>query len=106
MLRRFQTAVEACSNIGNHLIARLRLRVAEDYAGVFTVLGEEGIVGRELAARMAELARFRNLIVHMYWRVDHARVFSEMAERIRALEEFQDSVRRFLAPPGPQESKA
>ena len=106
VLRRFQTAVEACSNIGNHLIARLRLRVAEDYAGVFTVLGEEGIVGRELAARMAELARFRNLVVHMYWRVDHARVFSEMAERIRALEEFQDSVRRFLAPPGPQESKA
>jgi len=106
VLRRFQTAVEACSNIGNHLIARLRLRVAEDYAGVFTVLGEEGILGRELAARMAELARFRNPVVHMYWRVDHARVFSEMAERIRALEEFQDSVRRFLAPPGPQESKA
>ena len=88
----------SCSNIGNHLIARLRLRIAEDYASVFTVLGEEGILTRELAARMAELARFRSLIVHMYWRVDHARVFSEMAERIRALEEFQDRVRTFLAP--------
>jgi len=97
-LRRFQTAVEACSNIGNHLIARLRLRIAEDYAGVFTVLGEEGILTRELAARMVELARFRNLIVHMYWRVDHVRVFREMAQRIRALEEFQDRVRTFLAP--------
>ena len=83
-LRRFQTAVEACSNIGNHLIARLRLRIAEDYAGVFTVLGEEGILTRELAARMAELARFRNLILHTYGRVDHVRVFSEMAETIRA----------------------
>jgi len=65
VMRRFQTAVETCANIGNHLIARLRLRLAEDYAGVFSVLSEAGILDRGLAARMAELARFRNLLVHL-----------------------------------------
>lgn len=96
VIRRFQTAVETCANIGNHLIARLRLRLAEDYAGVFSIVGEAGILDRELAARMAELARFRNLLVHLYWRVDHTQVFRRMPERIRLLEEFQESVRAFL----------
>ncbi len=58
VMRRFQTAIESCANIGNHLIARLRLRLAEDYATVFTILGEAGILSRELATRMTELARF------------------------------------------------
>lgn len=96
VMRRFQTAVETCASIGNHLIARLRLRLAEDYAGVFSVLGEAGILDRGLAARMAELARFRNLLVHLYWRVDHTQVFRRMQERIRLLEEFQESIRAFL----------
>jgi uncharacterized protein YutE (UPF0331/DUF86 family)/predicted nucleotidyltransferase len=96
VMRRFQTAVESCVNIGNHFIARLRLRLAEDYATVFAILGDEGILTRELADRLGELARFRNLLVHMYWRVDHQQVFRAMPERIRMLEEFQAQIRRFL----------
>ncbi len=97
VMRRFQTAIESCVNIGNHLIARLRFRLAEDYATVFTILGEEGILSRELASRMVELARFRNLLVHLYWRVDHHDIFRRMGERIHALEDFQTRVRDFLA---------
>jgi uncharacterized protein YutE (UPF0331/DUF86 family)/predicted nucleotidyltransferase len=97
VMRRFQTALESCVNIGNHLIARLRLRLAEDYATVFAILGEAGILSRELADRMTGLARFRNLLVHLYWRVDHQDIFRRMGERIQTLVEFQSRVRDFLA---------
>ncbi|MFQ5830368.1 MAG: HepT-like ribonuclease domain-containing protein [Candidatus Methylomirabilia bacterium] len=97
VMRRFQTAIESCVNIGNHLIARLRLQLAEDYATVFSILGEAGILSRELAGRMTELARFRNLLVHLYWRVDHQEILRRMGERIQAVEEFQARVRDFLA---------
>jgi len=97
VLRRFQTAIESCVNVGNHVIARLRLPLAEDYASVFTVLAQEGILRRELAERMAELARFRNLLVHLYWRADQQEIFRRMRERIQAREEFQARMRDFLA---------
>ncbi|MBI4610231.1 MAG: DUF86 domain-containing protein, partial [Candidatus Rokubacteria bacterium] len=44
-----------------------------------------------------ELARFRNLLVHMYWGVDHQAVFSRLPERTQTLEAFQARVREFLA---------
>lgn len=97
VMRRVQTAVEACANVGNHLIARLQLALAEDYASVFRVLGDAGILDRDLAARMAELARFRNLLVHLYWRVDHRQVHRRLEERIGLLEGFREQVTRFLA---------
>jgi uncharacterized protein YutE (UPF0331/DUF86 family)/predicted nucleotidyltransferase len=97
VMRRFQTAIETCVNVGTHLIARLRLRLAEDYATVFAILGEEGVLSRELAGGMMELARFRNLLVHLYWRVDQQQVFRRMAERIRLLEQFQADIRTLLA---------
>jgi len=97
VMRRFQTAIESCVNVGNHLIARLQLRLAEDYAAVFAVLAEEGIVSRELAGKMAELARFRNLLVHLYWSVDQQAIFRRMGERIRVLEGFQARIRDYLA---------
>jgi len=42
--RRLQTAIESAINIGNHLIARLGLRAPQDYADVFRILGEAGIL--------------------------------------------------------------
>ena len=86
--RRFQTATEACVNIGNHLISRLGLRMAEDYASVFESLFEGGIVSEELSDKMKDMARFRNLLVHLYWKLDHKKVYAAMGERIQVLEAF------------------
>lgn len=90
--RRFQTATEACVNIGNHLISRLGLRMAEDYASVFESLFEGGIVSEELSDTMKDMARFRNLLVHLYWKLDHKKVHAAMGERIHALEAFMSVI--------------
>lgn len=70
---------------------------AEQHVALYRTLSAHfGILDRGLAARMAELARFGNLLVCLYWRVDHTQVFRRMEERIRLLEEFQESIRAFL----------
>lgn len=94
--RKFQTAIESCVNIGNHLISRLNLRLAEDYASVFQVLAEADVVSSELAERMADMARFRNLLVHLYWGIDHEKVYQTMRERIETLESFSRAIYEFL----------
>lgn len=90
--RKFQTATESSVNIGNHLISRMGLRMAEDYASLFPILAEAEVITPELAEKMADMARFRNLLVHVYWHIDHEKVYARMRERIETLEAFLKAI--------------
>ncbi len=83
-------------NIGNHLIAALDLKLAEDYASVFLNLAEGKVIPKRLAEQMADMARFRNLLVHLYWKIDHVKIHKEMKQRIKALEKFAKEITQFL----------
>ncbi|WP_083758461.1 HepT-like ribonuclease domain-containing protein [Methanospirillum hungatei] len=45
---------------------------AEDYADTFLVIAENGVLKRDEAHHLGEMARFRNRLVHQYWRIDIA----------------------------------
>ncbi|MGY4707038.1 type VII toxin-antitoxin system HepT family RNase toxin [Candidatus Bipolaricaulota sp. J31] len=94
--RRLQTAIESAINIGNHIIARLGLRAPQDYADVFQILKDAGVISADVASRMMDMARFRNLLVHVYWELDHKRVHETLERRIRTLEDFAESIARWL----------
>jgi uncharacterized protein YutE (UPF0331/DUF86 family)/predicted nucleotidyltransferase len=94
--RRLQTATESCINVGNHLIARLKLGVPSDYADVFRILSRSGLLPVDLAERMADLARFRNLLVHVYWTIDHAQVHQGLPARLATLVEFSHHIGTWL----------
>ncbi|MFQ6056178.1 MAG: HepT-like ribonuclease domain-containing protein [Methanosarcinales archaeon] len=97
--RKFQTATECCVNIGNHLISVMNLKMAEDYASVFHILGEADVISRELALEMADMARFRNLLVHLYWKINHEKIYDNMEKRIETLERFTTEVLKFIEEP-------
>lgn len=88
-----QESIEACLDIGSHIIAEQGYRRAEDYRDIFRVLEEEGIIDDELASKLQEMAQFRNLLVHRYARIDTKRLFILMSEDISDIREF---VRRIL----------
>jgi len=94
--RRLQTAIESSINIGNHVIARLGLRAPQEYADVFHILGEARILPWELAQPMMDMAKFRNLLVHVYWGIDHDRVYDRLPDRLAALEAFVTHMVRWL----------
>lgn len=68
--RTLHLAVEACLDIGSHVIADLRLREPEDYKDVMVVLAENDILPKEKLTQYKKMAQFRNVIVHDYARVD------------------------------------
>lgn len=70
----FVIAAEICIDIGNHVIAAESLRAPESFSDVFLVLAESSWLDAGLAGRLAEMARFRNLLVHGYAQVDDDRV--------------------------------
>jgi uncharacterized protein YutE (UPF0331/DUF86 family) len=55
--------VESCIDIANYIISVKGFRRAEEYSEMFKVLKEEGVIGEGLAAKLEDMARFRNLLV-------------------------------------------
>jgi uncharacterized protein YutE (UPF0331/DUF86 family) len=89
-------ACEAALDVCNHLASRRASRSPEDYADCMTVLAELDVLSLELAQRLARMARFRNLLVHLYARVDDTEVHRVIREDLGDLEAFLVAVGRYL----------
>lgn len=89
-------AIEAAIDICNHIVAAWGGRAPTDYADCFAALQELGVISANLAARLKKMARFRNLVVHLYWQVDDAKVYSIIQSDLGDLEEFQRAIASFI----------
>ncbi len=87
-------AVEAAIDLCQHLVARSGGRSPTDYADCFTVLQEMGVLPANLAERLRRMARFRNLLVHLYWKVDNRRVYRILREDLDDLRLFREAIAR------------
>jgi len=94
--RSLQVAVEACLDIGRRLIALEGFRYPESNRDVFQVLGEEGVVPQELLPSLLDMARFRNLIVHDYAKIDDAKVYAILKKRLGDLDEYARAIVAYL----------
>lgn len=67
-------AIEACIDIASHIISVKGFERAESYAEMFEILGKKEIINSKLAKNLSEMAKFRNILVHGYARVDNFKV--------------------------------
>lgn len=88
--------MEACIDIANYIISVKGFRRAEEYSEMFEVLKEEGIIGKELAAKLEDMARFRNLLVHRYGEVDNKRVLEIIKHNLKDIQEFEKEIVNFI----------
>ena len=88
--------MEACIDIANYIISVKGFRRAEEYSEMFKVLKEEEIIGEELAAKLEDMARFRNLLVHRYGEIDNNRVLEMLKQNLRDIEEFEKDIEKFI----------
>ena len=88
--------MEACIDIANYIISVRGFRRAEEYSEMFKVLKEEGVIGKELATKLEDMARFRNLLVHRYGEIDNRRVLEVIKHNLKDIEEFEKEIEKFL----------
>jgi uncharacterized protein YutE (UPF0331/DUF86 family) len=91
----FIVAIEACMDLCNHIVARQLQTAPDSYAQCFELLGQRHIIPVELAKRMSDFAKFRNVLVHLYWKVDDRRVIQTLKEDLPAIDEFLREISRF-----------
>ncbi len=93
---RLLVAIEAALALCYHISATRLRRVAEEYAECFGMLREAGILPAELSGRLQQMARFRNLLAHMYWKIDYGQVFEVLHHNLEDLRAFAATVVRLL----------
>lgn len=94
--RSLQVAVEACLDIGRRIISVQGFRYPETNQDVFAILAEEAVIPMELLPALQDMARFRNLIVHDYARIDDASVYGILKGRLSDFAAFAEAVRAYL----------
>ena len=93
---RLITSIEAAISICNHIITRKFRRVPESYSDCFAILHESGVISAELALRLGNMSKFRNMLVHIYWEIDDEKIFDILSDDITDLEKYISEITKYL----------
>lgn len=94
--RFMQLAIEALTDLGNHVIADLRLGTVDTYGDVPTILADNGYLDAELRETWLKIVGFRNVLVHDYADLDRRVVYDVLTNRLGDLEQLRKVFAQFL----------
>jgi uncharacterized protein YutE (UPF0331/DUF86 family) len=95
-----QISIESLANISNHLAADLSWAKPTSYVASFQNLVDQGVItDKTLGERLILMARFRNLVVHRYWKVDIKEVHRIIREHLGDLTQVASDILEFLDQP-------
>lgn len=83
-------------DINYHLITGLGNLPPKDYFGSFTMLGEPGILPKELARNLAGLAGVRNRLAHEYNEIDEKKIYQVIKSCFLFLPQYLKLTKRFV----------
>jgi uncharacterized protein YutE (UPF0331/DUF86 family) len=87
--RWLEVAIQACIDLGAQIVMELSAPAPSNYADIFKILGQKELLPNDLAERLGNAARQRNLLVHLYMEIDDRAVFASLS--------FLDDLRQFAA---------
>lgn len=90
--RTLQMMVETCADVAGHIISDKGYRVPTTYADTFRVLYENGILNKDLFETMEKMAKFRNIIVHHYDKVDTEIVVGILRKDLNDFSAYKDAI--------------
>jgi len=94
--RDFQIAIQAALDIGSIILADQQVMVPDRYSDIFPALAEIGVLPADLAQKLVGMAKFRNVLVHLYLEVDLKRVYRYLQENLGDFETYARYVGEWL----------
>ncbi len=89
-------AVEALIDLCNHIIAQEKLGKPEEYADVLRIIGARLSLNADFIIRLEKMAKFRNLIVHLYWKLDNSEVYNILKNNLDDFDLIKKSLTGYL----------
>jgi len=88
--------IEACIDISTHIVAAKMFGRIEEYREIFHMLGMRGVLDKDLALRLEDMAGFRNLLVHRYGNIDNLRVLEIIKNDLDDVLLFEKEILQYL----------
>lgn len=96
LLHYLQLSAEISIDIGQTIISAENFAIPQDSAQIFVILNKEKILPANLAKTFSSVARFRNLLVHEYVKVDLNRVYHYLKSELDQFEYFAQAIAKYL----------
>lgn len=91
----FVIAIESLVDIGQYVLTNRKKR-AESQRDVIRLLAQERVLPPDLAERLLDVLRFRNILIHVYPNLDDAKVASYLQHNLDDFDAFLAAVNRAL----------
>jgi len=89
---RLLVAIEAALGLCYHVSAKQLKKVPEEYAECFAILSDAQIIPKDLSEKLQRMARFRNLLVHMYWKLEVDPLLDLIRTHLQDLRRFSEAI--------------
>lgn len=92
----FIVAIEAMIDICNRIISMKKLGSPQDYSQVIKIMSQKGVFEAALSKRLTEMVKFRNMLVHLYWKIEDDRAYEYLKKNLDDFEAFRQAIRLYL----------
>lgn len=90
-------AVEAITDICQHILAKTKVVICRGYVDCIVKAGENGIIQSALANKLRRLADLRNSLIHRYWIINDEELFRQCSANINDLSDFAAQINFFVS---------
>jgi uncharacterized protein YutE (UPF0331/DUF86 family) len=87
---------EAVASTLQHILAKKYNVVIDGYMAVFSRSKENKVISIKLLTRLQPFFRFRNMLVHQYWRVDNKVFESNLRDGLNDFRTFVNEIRKII----------
>ena len=87
---------EAIASTLQHILAKKYNVVIDGYMAVFSRSKENKVISTKLLKRLQPFFRFRNMLVHQYWRVDNKVFESNLRDGLHDFRIFVNEIRKII----------
>jgi len=94
--RYLQLSIECLLDIGQLIITGLGLRKPDRHQDIIEILWEADIISAGLASRLQGIAGFRNILVHVYLKINRIWVYENLQKGVMDLEDFSREIAELL----------
>jgi len=90
-------AVEAITDICQHILAKTRGVACGGYVDCIVKAGEQGLIKAELSNKLRKLADLRNSLIHRYWIINDKELFIQCGANAGDFSDFIVQISLFLS---------
>lgn len=95
LLHYLQLSAEICIDLGEMIIAAENFEIPPESVQIFLILSKEKILSSTFAKNFSAVARFRNLLVHEYVKIDMKKVYDYLQQELGQFEIFARAVAKY-----------